>query len=65
MTQVINPKLCVYQSACSFKGLPVVAIFSLKAKAFQKNSKRKIIRGTVVVRYKLCWNGRAGVVSMY
>lgn len=47
-----------------FKGLPVVVISSLKARAFQKNSKRKIIRGTVVVRYKLYWNGRARVVTI-
>jgi len=39
-------------------------ISSLKAKALQKNSKRKIIRGTVVTKYKLYWNGRAGVITV-
>lgn len=54
----------MYQNACSFKGLPVIVIATLKAKAFQKHGKIKIIRGTVVVRYELYWNDRARVMTV-
>lgn len=54
----------MYHNACSFKGLPVTVISTLKAEAFQKHGKIKIIRGTVVVRYKLYWNDRVRVMTI-